>query len=149
MRENYMKQVNRNLVVSRKKKKEIIRDLQEAFVSAVEHGETEQQVIERLGSPVDFADSIHEQFGINRIAKEKRKKQCQIAIALAVAIAAFAVGIIIMTSRLSVNVIGQANAMTNIQISGTAFDPFILFIMTGVAALAAAIILMIRCFHKK
>lgn len=149
MRENYIEQVNRNLVVSRKKKKEIIRDLQEAFASALEHGETEQQVIERLGGPVDFADSIHEQFGINRIAKQKRKKQCQIVIALVVAIAAFAVGIIIMTSRLSDNVIGQANAMTNIQISSTAVDPLILFIITGIAALAAAIILMIRCSHKK
>ena len=149
MRENYIEQVNRNLVVSRKKKKEIIRDLQEAFASALEHGETEQQVIERLGGPVDFADSIHEQFGINRIAKQKRKKQCQIAIALVVAIAAFAVGIIIMISRFSDNVIGQANAMTNIQIRGPAVDPLILFMTISVIALWAAIALIVRFSHKK
>ena len=65
MKQDYIRQVKKALIVSGKKKSEIVRDLQEAFASALEHGETEQQVIERLGSPNHFADSIHEQLGIN------------------------------------------------------------------------------------
>ena len=45
MRE-YIKQVKRALRVSRAQKREIIRDLTEAFASAREHGETEAQVLE-------------------------------------------------------------------------------------------------------
>ena len=45
MRESYIKQVKKALMLSRKKKAEIMRDLQEAFVSASEHGETDQQVL--------------------------------------------------------------------------------------------------------
>ncbi len=149
MREDYIEQVKRSLITSRKQKNEVVRDLQEAFASAVEHGETEQQVIERLGSPSDFADSIHEQFGINRLEKQKRKKKCQIAIALFAAAAAFATGIFINVSTVPHNIIGQADAMTNIQVSAAAVDPFILFIIAGVAALVTAVILIVRYPHKK
>lgn len=57
MKERYIKQVKKEfgLCLSRKKRNEIIRDLNEIFASALEHGETEQQVIERLGTPNDFA----------------------------------------------------------------------------------------------
>ena len=50
-KEQYIRQVKKALTVPRAKKDEILRDLQEAFDSALEHGETEQEVIERLGSP--------------------------------------------------------------------------------------------------
>ena len=55
MKERYIKQVKKEfgLCLSRKKRNEIIRDLNEIFASALEHGETEQQVIERLGTPND------------------------------------------------------------------------------------------------
>ena len=35
------------------------------FASALEHGETEQQVIERLGTPKEFAENTAEQLGID------------------------------------------------------------------------------------
>ncbi len=89
MRENYIKQVKKGLVVSQKQKKEVIRDLNEAFSSASEHGETEQQVIERLGSPKDFADNIHEQLGIDFIARQKRKNLLHITNAVVIAVMAF------------------------------------------------------------
>lgn len=149
MREKYIEQVKRNLVVSRKRKKEIARDLQEAFDSAVEHGETEQQVIERLGSPADFADSIHEQFGIKRIEKRNRMKEFQIGIALAVAVCALAVGFFVKRLRVPGDVIGQVDAMTNIQISGSAINPFMLFMGIGVMALIAAIALIVSYSCKK
>ena len=50
-----------------------MRDLNEIFASATEHGETEQQVIERLGTPQEFANSTAEQFGIDNSAPQKRK----------------------------------------------------------------------------
>lgn len=80
MRENYIKQVKRELDIPKKQKREVIRDLNEAFASAVEHGESERQVIERLGSPKDFADNIHEQFGIDCAARQKRKNLLHITI---------------------------------------------------------------------
>lgn len=65
-KEQYIRQVKKALTVPRAKKDEIPRDLQEAFDSALEHGETEQDVIERLGSPAEFAGNIENQRGIKR-----------------------------------------------------------------------------------
>lgn len=65
MKEQYIKQVKKELSLPRKMKKEVVRDLNEVFASAMEHGETEQQIIQRLGTPREFADSTAEQFGID------------------------------------------------------------------------------------
>ena len=64
MKEQYIKQVEKELCLPRKEKKEVVRDLNEVFASALEHGETEQQVIERLGTPKEFAENTAEQLGI-------------------------------------------------------------------------------------
>ena len=61
MKEQYIKQVEKELSLPHKAKKEVVRDLNEVFASALEHGETEQQVIQRLGTPKEFADSTAEQ----------------------------------------------------------------------------------------
>ena len=58
MKEEYIKQVSKKLHISNKAKREIIRDLGEIFDSALENGETEQQVIDRLGAPKEFAESV-------------------------------------------------------------------------------------------
>ena len=49
----------------RSAKTEVVRDLQEIFASAAEHGESEQQAAERLGTPREFADRTAEQFGFD------------------------------------------------------------------------------------
>lgn len=64
MKEQYIKQVEKELSLTRKAKKEVVRDLNEVFASALEHGETEQQVIERLGTPKEFAENTAEQLGM-------------------------------------------------------------------------------------
>ena len=75
MREQYIKQVKKELAVSRKLKNEVLRDLNEAFDSATEHGEAEEQVINRLGTPRDFAENIEETAGFQSGAiSEKEKK---------------------------------------------------------------------------
>ena len=56
MKEQYIKQVEKELSLPRKMKKEVVRDLNEVFASAMEHGETEQQIIQRLGTPKEFAE---------------------------------------------------------------------------------------------
>lgn len=71
MKEQYIKRVKKELHLPGKAKNEVMRDLNEIFASAAEHGETEQQVIERLGTPKEFADSTAEQFGIDN-KKERR-----------------------------------------------------------------------------
>lgn len=73
MKEQYIKQVEKELSLPHKAKKEVVRDLNEVFTSALEHGETEQQVIQRLGTPKEFADSTAEQFGIDNASSKKGK----------------------------------------------------------------------------
>ena len=148
MKEDYIKQVKRRLVVSRKQKNEIIRDLQEAFASALEHGETEPQVIERLGSPKDFSNTIHEQLGINCAQKEKRKLLIRAGMAVIAMAAAFIVAVLIQVLQAPANVIGQADAMTSIKIDGTAIDFLLLFLLFGIAAFIIATVSIIQYVHK-
>ena len=54
MKEQYIKQVEKELSLPHKAKKEVVRDLNEVFASSLEHGETEQKFIQRLGTPKEF-----------------------------------------------------------------------------------------------
>ena len=88
MKEQYIRQVSRALAVPRKQKNDILRDLEEAFASAKEHGETEEQVIERLGEPSEFAAGMSE---INA-ADKKRLKPKTIATILCALVAVAVIG---------------------------------------------------------
>ena len=90
MKEQYIRQVEKELKVPRNRKREILRDLQEAFASALEHGETEAQVIQRLGTPKEFANSTAEQLGVDPVRGKKRKQLLAGLLCLVVAAAAFA-----------------------------------------------------------
>ena len=149
MKEKYIKQVNSELAVSKKQKKEVIRDLNEVFTSALEHGETEQQVIERLGSPKDFADNIHEQLGIDCIARQRRKKLLHITIAAVIAVMTFFISFLIKALRVPQNVIGQSDTMTSIKVEGVAIDPMILFSLLGIVAVVVVIVLAVRYILRK
>ena len=46
MKQQYIRRVKKALNLPREQKAEVLRDLDEAFASALEHGETERQVIE-------------------------------------------------------------------------------------------------------
>ena len=69
MKKQYIRQVRKDLHIPRSAKTEVVRDLQEIFASAAEHGESEQQVAERLGTPRAFADRTAEQFGFDPAAR--------------------------------------------------------------------------------
>lgn len=61
MKQEYIRQVGRRLRLRRKQKTAVLRDLEEIFASAYEHGETEEQVIQRLGPPTEYAASVEGQ----------------------------------------------------------------------------------------
>ena len=152
MKEQYIRQVEKELNLSRKAKTEVVRDLNEIFNSAVEHGETEQQVIERLGTPQEFANSTAEQFGIDNSVPKKRKWIISSVISLVVAVVAIVAFLIYATAKsgkVPEGAIGQADAMTNIQVSGDfIFDASQIILLVGIIAFAFATIQIIRAVHN-
>ena len=145
MKEQYIKQVEKELSLPRKMKKEVVRDLNEVFASAMEHGETEQQIIQRLGTPKEFADSTAEQFGIDNTKSKKRNGIISTLAALVIAVAAFSVYAVTQSGKVPEGAIGQADATTNIQIEGAfAFDISQILLAIGFAATAIALLLIIK-----
>ena len=147
MKKQYIRQVRKDLHIPRSAKTEVVRDLQEIFASAAEHGESEQQVAERLGTPREFADRTAEQFGFDPAARRRRNRLIQIAISLAVA-AAFALYAAAAAQRVPPGAIGQADAMTNIRVEGAGFDVTLLLLAAGILAAAFAILQLIRAAHS-
>lgn len=147
MKKQYIRQVRKDLHIPRSAKAEVVRDLQEIFASAAEHGESEQQVAERLGTPREFADRTAEQFGFDPAARRRRNRLLQIAISLAVA-AAFALYAAAAAQRVPPGAIGQADAMTNIRVEGAGFDVTLLLLAAGILAAAFAILQLIRAAHS-
>ena len=145
MKEQYIRQVEKELNLSRKAKTEVVRDLNEIFNSAVEHGETEQQVIERLGTPQEFANSTAEQFGIDNSVPKKRKW----IISSVISIVAFLIYATAKSGKVPEGAIGQADAMTNIQVNGDfIFDASQIILLVGIIAFAFATIQIIRAVHN-
>lgn len=143
MKKQYIRQVRKDLHIPRSAKAEVERDLQEIFASAAEHGESEQQVAERLGTPREFADRTAEQFGFDPAARRRQNRLLQIAISLAVA-AAFALYAAAAAQRVPPGAIGQADAMTNIRVEGAGFDVTLLLLAAGILAATFAILQLIR-----
>ncbi len=148
-KEQYLKNVKNKLLIPRKQQSEILRDLEEIFLSAAEHGETEQQVIDRLGPPEDFARDAESQLGIDR-------KRCKFRMILgifstiAIALVSLLLTVWIYSLQPSPQIIGQSDSMTSIQIisSSPLPIPLIIFLL-GIAALFIALVLIIRYYRKK
>ena len=130
MKKQYIRQVRKDLHIPRSAKAEVVRDLQEIFASAAEHGESEQQVAERLG--------------FDPAARRRRNRLLQIAISLAVAASAFALYAAAAAQRVPPGAIGQADAMTNIRVEGAGFDVTLLLLAAGILAAAFAILQLVR-----
>lgn len=141
MEERYLRQVKRVLCLPGKRKEEVLRDLREAFASAKENGEPAEAVIERLGSPEDFAGGIHEQLGIDAAAKRRRRDAFAGAMLLLLAAAAWLVLWLSRALRPAENVIGQADAMTSIQVSGSSAVPLLLGLAAAVLVVGGALLL--------
>lgn len=150
-KDEYIRQVRRTLSVSPSQKTEILRDLEEAFSSGREHGETEEQVAERLGAPREFAACVQEQLESPGQRQRRHRQKVCIGVLLFLALSAFAFWFYLQSLRFPTGVIGQANAMTFISVSGPAWDllPMILLPLAGLAALAAAIFFVLRYFRGR
>lgn len=145
MKKQYMRQVEKELRLPRREKDEVLRDLEEIFASAAEHGETAQQVMERLGTAKEFADSTAAQFGVDNAAPKRRKTVVSFAAALLVAVAALILGAAAKMGEVPAGAIGQADAMTGIQIAGAfAFDALQLLLAVGSVAALLAVFLLFR-----
>ena len=148
MKEQYIRQVKKELHAPRKLKNEVARDLNEIFASAAEHGETERQVMERLGTPKEFADSAAESFGVENRARRNRKGILSCVVSLAAALAAFAMYALARLNRTPDGVIGQADAMTGIQVKGMpGFDVSRVILVIGILAAAFAVVQMVRALR--
>lgn len=149
MKDKYIKQVKKELFLSRKAKKEIVRDLIEVFDSALEHGETEQEVIERLGTPREFADNASEQLGAYNTSLRKRRAVISSVIALIISIAAFAACAAARSGRAPDGAIGYADAMTNIRVEGIfGMDISQSLLAAGLISAAIAAVQAIRVTHQ-
>lgn len=149
MKEQYIKQAEKELHIPRKAKKDVIRDLNEIFASALENGETEQQVIDRLGTPKEFAESTAEQLGIDFTASRKHKGIISSIVALAVAVIAFVIYGTTQVGNVPPDAIGQADSMTNIKIDGAfGIDISTVLLVIGIVAAVVAVIQIIRSIGK-
>ena len=148
MKEQYIRQVKKELHASRKRKNEVARDLNEIFASAAEHGETERQVVERLGTPKEFADSAAESFGVENCARRNRKEILSCVVSLAAALVAFAMYALAGLNRTPDGAIGQADAMMGIQVKGAfGVDVSQVILVIGILAAAFAAVQTVRALR--
>lgn len=149
MKQRYIKQVSKKLTVPAARKKEIIRDLEEVFSSALDNNETEQQVIERLGSPEEFAASMNEY----KIWGVRKGGVIGLVISVAVAVISFTLYAVARSQQPPKYAIGQAEAMTNIQlVSELSLDVTNIILMVGVISLIVTVfcgILIVKKWRKK
>ena len=124
MKQEYIRQVARRLDLSKKQKKEILRDLEEMFDSAQEHGESADQVIHRLGTPEEYAQTIMSQ---TEVPGKKFGKTLLGLILSCVVVLCLTLFAVTQQSWVPDNAIGAAQGVTSIQVVG-GFDlsPFLL-----------------------
>ena len=102
-----------------------------------------------IGTPQEFANSTAEQFGIDNSVPKKRKWIISSVISLVVAIVAFLIYATAKSGKVPEGAIGQADAMTNIQVSGDfIFDASQIILLVGIIAFAFATIQIIRAVHN-
>lgn len=145
-RQTYIRRVKRALILPRRQKAEILRDLSEIFTSAREHGESDAQIIARLGAPELFAREAQAPFGCEYA---RRRAVVEWALAVMLILAALFMLLLLALSRpADPSIIGGADAMTAIVVSSPV-DARLIETIIGIAALAAAILLMLRRIFKK
>ncbi len=148
MKDHYIKQVGKKLAVPRAKRKEILRDLEEIFLTAQEHGEDEQQVIDRLGAPEEFAQHIEESFGSNGPVRRKTAAAAGIGILCAVAVICFSLYGTACATRVPEEAIGYAQGSTDIAVNGAVNMAAVLPVI-GVGALIGLSVQLYRLLRRK
>lgn len=155
MKDKYIKEVEKLIPLPGRAKKEVLRDLEEAFASAAEHGETEEQVIQRLGSPKEFAENLNEQINFELFTQEhkKRKQMLIIVCTFIFSMLMFGLYAALKAAALTreiggIGIIGGADGPTAIFVADPGMDFSMVAVILGIAAFAASIILTIRYIYK-
>lgn len=148
-KEKYIKAVKRKLNVPDDLKNSVLEELREAFDSAKEHGESENDLINRLGTPKEFVNDVIRNADLTDEQKKcikQRRNIIKIIIAFIIAAAAFT-GYYIYQRMSMGNVIGYANSSTNIQVMGGSVNIVLILIYTVFFAVIAG--LLIYWVHLK
>jgi len=140
VKERYIERVLRAL--PRARRAGVRRDLEEIFADSQARGESEAQVLERLGPPEAFARGVAP--GARRGAGAVWFFVCAAAAVLALGAAALAA---VLRRRIPAEAIGGAAGMTGIRVEGASWLP--LLWLLGLAALAAAVALGIRLLRAR
>lgn len=148
-KEKYIKSVKRKLNVPDDLKASVLEELRESFDSAKEHGESENDLINRLGTPKEFVNDVIKNADLTDEQKKyiKRRKNIIMAITFFIIAAAAFTGYGIYQRMSMGNVIGYANGSTNIQVIGGSEN--ILLILFYIAVFAVIAGLLIYSVHLK
>ena len=147
-KDQYIKEVLKECCFPYKKKQDLRRDLQEIFDSAMEHGETEEEVIKRLGSPQSFCTELEERIGQKRISRKKGQSFLISLFLFLFSICCFIFLGVLQIQKLPENVIGYADSMTAITVEN-GFSPLIPLLILGTAALICAIVYFFKALSQK
>ena len=145
MKQEYIQQVGRALPLPGKQKREVLRDLEELFASAREHGESEAQVLDRLGSPEEYAKEVLAQTGY---APRPGKAALGLALSALVCGVCLALFLWSQSGRLPENAIGGAVSSTNIQVAG-GVDLSLLLLAGAAGALVCAVWFLRRLLRQR
>lgn len=142
--ESYIRQVKKHLALPRRQKREVLRDLEEIFASAAEHGETEAQAAERLGPPEDYARTLAAQFPRRGVGK------ALLGLVLSAASCGVCAALFAWRQSMSLpgNAIGGAVGSTGIQVAG-GFDLSPLLLALAGLALVLAVFFLWRLARRK
>lgn len=135
MKQEYIQQVGRALPLPGKQKREVLRDLEELFASAAEHGETEAQMISRLGTPAEYAKEVLAQTGF---VPKPGKAALGLALSALVCGVCLALFLWSQSGRLPEDAIGGAMGSTNISVAG-GFDLSPLLLVAAAVGLVCAV----------
>lgn len=148
-KEKYIKSVKRKLNVPYDLKISVLEELREAFDSAKEHGESENDLLSRLGTPKEFVNDVIKNADLTDEQKKyikQRKNIIKVIIAFIIAAVVFT-GYYIYKRMSMGNVIGYANSSTNIQVVGGSVN--IVLILLYVVFFAVIAGLLIYSVHLK
>lgn len=134
MKEEYIRRVKGHLPLPRRQKREVLRDLEEIFASAGEHGENEAQVLDRLGSSEEYAKEVLTQTGY---VPRPRKAALGLALSALVCGVCLALFLWSQSGRLPENAIGGAVSSTNIQVTGGVDLSPLLLVLAAVGLVGA------------
>lgn len=152
MKDQYIREVEKMIPLPNRAKREVLRDLEEAFASAAEHGETEEQVIQRLGSPKEFAENLNEQINFERFTQEHKKRKQMLMIICTFIFSMLLFGIYAVLKAVTLThkiegIIGGADGLTAIFVASAGVDVSLVVVALGIAAFAVSILLTIRYIY--